>query len=626
MFLVGDDGIVPTTDDARNYAQAASHYFLDDAFTRLTPQRPGLPMMAWSFAQIGIPWKLAVDAILMLVAGLSGVLVHRWTRSWWTGAAVMLAIAFNPWFTMHARTFMTEPLTAALMLAVVLLAIEFACRSLDAHVWGIAIVAGIISGWYVLCRNELLLLAGLWGLVILVVLLRHGRRPIWGCWKTATFRRIVLAVLPVVIAMGMAEAVKFYNGHRFGVRALSLTEQPGFKSLVDALYRIRPEENIRFAPVTRQSLAAACDVSPTLNHYRDTLMDLNRPAYKTGARHLKLTNEFGTWLNWHLVGGIRPRGKSQSDEMQTIADEIQAALDAGQLPDRWAKFPIDPMWREWLPALPSALGTAIRFSTVHQNLNGDTVLLRRRVSSTVEAGLYDDGLLRRAGVGLDDQFRVFGDSNTETKVVRAELINDKGSLIAAVPVRKLGNGRSGFSITIDSYEDSRIDGQLSLRMIGRLESGKTVRAEPIEIPDDWLFRGNQLLFDDGDSDPVAERWLLSSSRYKSETLGRDVLRNYLHRYYLFALGALCGIAVIAGWFNSLTPSQTANTKWILFVGISFLLARCLFYSLIEVWLFWGVHRYAEPNVLLALVMAACLAFCVGVFARHGFNRFRPQSA
>jgi hypothetical protein len=167
---------------------------------------------------------------------------------------------------------------------------------------------------------------------------------------TARRRRALLA-FPFLLVLLLSTAVKLGNFSRCGIYAKSLISSPGLMALMKALYRVKPDEQLRYGPVTRQSLAAACQASPTLGVFEKALLDPQALATRYGQDITRRTGEFGPWPNWLLPQSLPANAQEANALMLQAAAEINSALRERRLPSQPAFFPLDPNWRLWLPDL-----------------------------------------------------------------------------------------------------------------------------------------------------------------------------------------------------------------------------------------------------------------------------------
>jgi len=625
MFLVGNDEIVPQDFDSVYYSQMASHYFSGNAFSILPTHRPGVSLLAWVGGQFGIPYKLIVDALLVGLAIASAIVLRSLTRSRLFGFVVAAAILFHPWLMVHSQLAMTEPLTSLLLLGVLLTAIPFVVRPAEEWPLGVTLAACLFTSVHVLTRSEFPLLLGFYLVIGAVAWFRAWRnekirsvqedspaRPVWrrpGGW------RFVLIVLPILAAWCATQGIKRMHESRFQVSATCATEADGFVDLMSALYSIKPDQDELYVPVTRASLAKACQVSQVMQMVSDPLLDRSRGAYRICQRVLGVEGEVGPWLNWHLVDCFGGVDRNANNRMRVAARQIREAQGRGELEKRSARFPIDPMWQSWLPRIPAKFARAVVVSLVDFHLQYDQLFDRRRLLNPVATSMFDQGMLRRQGIGRDLNVWVFAQAVRQqaVSVVAARLLGDDDQLIVQVPVVRNETGNIQFAISVDASESDLLQGELSVQLVIGEQAADSFPDTSQAIALEDFARNEAVKFqiqrDGGETRELD--WLLSVNRTKPPNLVRRWLRARLVAWPWIGFAAVFAFGFIVGWRVGFEPRSFGNLGWVAFVGWAFLLGRCFFYTLIDSWLAWGLHRYVEPNVFVALFSAAVLGCCLG---------------
>ncbi|HMP79079.1 MAG TPA: hypothetical protein PKD54_06470, partial [Pirellulaceae bacterium] len=420
LWITASDEILPIRDDSSNYARYALHYLNPKAQLNLPPQPPGLPMVAMVGRWLGIPFKLWLDGIFVLAAGWIALEFRRWMKSQVSSLALFACLVLNPWFLNHTVVFMSEPLTSILVLWMAVAVAPFLMKPVAQWTVRSALLGGALAALYALTRPELILAVGFWIALFLAVAFSHWRelRPVFrwqGHW------RVSLLALPLLMPLISVWTVERVHHAVYGVPALSISESPALRNLMSALYTIPPQDEIRFAPVTYDSLTEACDVCPTLNARRDSLLNRGGPFYRSARENLHLEGEFGTWLNWLLVSAFNSGNAESEREMWLAAEEIRNAQRSGKLAYRRAMFPIDPLWRQWLPDLPKRFWDSVSMA-VSPNfyyLSSPHYVSGRRVNQLVDAGLFDDALLRRLGTIPESIIRIQGELRSQGSTFHA---------------------------------------------------------------------------------------------------------------------------------------------------------------------------------------------------------------
>ncbi len=627
MILVAKDEIVPIGDDSINYARQSVYYLSGGSFGGLPQQSPGLFYLAIVGANLGIPYKLLLDSLLVLVALGTSILVKRITRSELCGLFSFTAIALNPWFMNQSQLFMSEPLTAVLLLATVVSCAQFLTVPFRRWNKRMAATSTLSMTAWALTRPEMPIVYGFWLLFVFAAGMCHRRR-LRGFWKfrTGNAKRWVLMLAPLVISVMTIWAIKQIHQSHFGVAALSVGESPGLNRLLSALYSIPPEQKIRFAPVTFQSLTAACDACPTLNTLRNQLLSRSGGSYAACERNLKLPGEVGTWLNWQLVSSFGGSSRESNEKMMQAAEEIRLAQEQGRLGYRNAIFPIDPLVREWFTDLPNEFRNSLTLSFFpnFQALSSLDRFSSRRVADSVDFGFFDDGLLRRKGTAPEQFFRIHGQTDVSQSAFRSvRLLTSEKQLIAKSLIAKAaGNGwEFKFAVPPDDWK-----GQLSdLTLVFHSNPDNEDSRAEVRIINDL----NHAMFSidpptSSASPNVPQVWQISVSHPFRGKLNRTQLKTWFRKNYWTMVGSMLCISFLLGAIRKSNRRRGQQIRWILFLAIGLLLGRSLFYALVQTWLHWGLHRYVEPNHLFVLLILFLSAYSSGTICRRTFRRLFPR--
>ena len=357
LWAVAGSEIATVNPDAYGYATSANGMIWWVGDGALPAHTSGFAAIAGIVSQFGVPWRLALELFYLTACALLAGVIAEILSSRTIGCLLFALLAWHPWTFSGFADFMPVPLVLVLIIA--LLAVMFWVLSRFSDPWRIRTFAGLglLAFLWSWCRLEDPLIYASYGLFALLAwwLTRSTSHP------QSPIRRIVLLALPAMTILILGTGVKVINYIEFGVYAKSWSDAPGLVSLMSALYKVKPEQQIHYAPVTRQSLAAACAVSPSLQRYQDRLMDPHDPQTLVGEKVTKIPGEFGPWLNWLLPADIW-LGDVQDNNivMLRAAAEINEALRSGRLPSRPAFFPLDPNWHLWLPDLLPQTAEALR--------------------------------------------------------------------------------------------------------------------------------------------------------------------------------------------------------------------------------------------------------------------------
>jgi len=352
-IVAGDDSMAQGA-DGWVYADAALDPIWGGSYSWLPPLPPGFPFIAGIVAQFGVPWRMALELLFLGACSYLALGVVSLTRSRLVGFVLFSLMAWHPWPLSGFRDFMSDPFV--LVLVVALLGLMFRLLSRPAPEWkgrDLLLMAGGLFLWEWARRENPLVYAS-YGLFAALALVAARMRPDW------TLRAIpALAgrlALPAVLALCLAATVNWVNYQRTGVYAKCQLEAPGFTALMKALYRVKSDQAVRYGPVTRQSLHAACEASPTLKPFEPALLSPNSGSALVGQSYMDTPGEFGPTLNTLLLESI-PGGPAKANSlMNQAAQEIELALQAGRLPRRRILYPLDPNWHLWLPKVAGHVG------------------------------------------------------------------------------------------------------------------------------------------------------------------------------------------------------------------------------------------------------------------------------
>jgi hypothetical protein len=405
----------------------------------------------------------------------------------------------------------------------------------------------------------------------------------------------------------------FQQVHRmfYGVAALSKTESRGEHALLDALYAIQPHEEIRFAPVTLQTLDAACGQSVTLNRHRDELVDPGGTFVQVAKANINLEGEVGPWLNWHLVKCFGGVNELSNEEMMLAAREIRAALDDGRLPRRRAGFPVDPLWNEWMRDLPreccNAVRNSLRTPYLDRNPKHDA---RRENATAVTHGMLDNGLLRRRGTRSVTELRISGHASAATssfQIVR--VLAPDHRVLGVAPIAP--NGPEGARIEFTAGNVNLGPGDHVFMEFNSDDSAVPASSLPIHLASQWTYLEVPRSTNDG-----PETWMTVASVTPPRNAWQTCLRNAIFSHYLHVLGI-----VVVGFFgvglcSRRNPRAARNMAALLLAGWGLFFGRSLLYALVEAWLHWGLRRYVGANCLLTVTLLVWTAFVLGLAARR----------
>jgi hypothetical protein len=344
LWVVAGEESVAADFDSVSYATSAVNMIWGGDFP-LPTHTAGFSLVAGIVAQFGLPWRMALELLYLCACSYTALTVIDLAGSRLTGFLAFSLMAWHPWTLSAFGNFMSDPVVAVLLVA--LLGAMFRLLSRPAADWKWTTflqIGGLLFLWD-WSRIETPLVCASYGLFAGLALL--ATRSEANRTRPGPRRMVLLLAVPLVMVFGLSSAVKWINYQRFGIYAKNILGAPGLTALMKALYRVRPEEDVRYAPVTRQSLRAACEASPTLKPFEEALLDPKIFGWREPG-------EFGPDLIWLLAWVLGERSRADDERMVKAAREIELALQEGRLPRRHAWYPLDPNWRLWLADYPRA--------------------------------------------------------------------------------------------------------------------------------------------------------------------------------------------------------------------------------------------------------------------------------
>lgn len=199
-------------------------------------------------------------------------------------------------------------------------------------------LAGLAFGGFWLTREESVWLVPAIGLIAfgLVVAVRRDWRERGRLLVLAAAAFLVAFSVPVYVVSGLN--LRHYGW--FGTVEFRATD---FKDAYGALTRIAVGPELPQVPVTRQMREAAYRISPTFAKLEPWLEGevgdhwIERTLFKPEERQIR-----GGWFMWALrdamaAAGLTPDARTAMANYRRIADEVNAACDAGRVPSRPAR-------------------------------------------------------------------------------------------------------------------------------------------------------------------------------------------------------------------------------------------------------------------------------------------------
>jgi hypothetical protein len=603
MWSVAGDEVLTQESDASSYAWSTLGWVWGRTEDFLPTHPSGMPLIAGIFAQLGIPWRLALEVLYLAACGGLAAVLANLVRSRLVGALVFIVMSWHPWTFCGFHDFMTDPFM--LPLSVALLACLLRVLGQPSHQWrwpAFLVIGGLLFLW-AWSRYEEPLLYGTYLLfaVIAWVLTQKESQP------AARVRRLAMLALPLLMAVLLATTAKTINYYHFGIAAKAQIGGPGLMTLFKTLYRIKPDHDLLYAPVTRQSLQAACQVSPTLQTYEKSLLDPQAPATRFGETITQAPGEVGSYLNWLLYCSFPTEPRQANKLMLQAASEIDAALRDGRLPSRSAHFPIDPNWRLWGKQLLPSLKTVYREA---RSLKPWTNSPATSASTWYEM-VFDEAASRRR-ISTSSQLSLGqGSISAPTNALDSVVLTDaQGKFLSACPlVYDAKNQTLTFHFRVSWLEVPQSYG-LEFFQQGHRRFVHLVNFDPAHP---WLAEQKSIpgvIADTQDKINLTYQFVLAGS-------GAKVLRfQAWQEHASSAAKAVFRVTLVLLFLAILFGPTWEPGRWsYVFAGLLLVLgwfvARIGFYTSIRAMLGWDTERYMRcisPGFILLLALAiACIA-------------------
>jgi hypothetical protein len=455
LLLVSQEEIIARNqpfDDFWQIMAASRGYWFGSEYNVMTfVHLPVYPIWIALVYFTGIPLRI-VSELLFLGAGFVFALVL--TRA---GVQKCVATVCYSLIIFHPASFQLFNYTLADTIYAPILLLALACLILiwihreSRRLVKYALLTGLVFGalWYVRKENVLLLVIfSVFALAIIYVLWRERRTP------REVIRYVGLVVLiPVGIMLSVSALIQTANWAKFGLFVSSDMNASGYTAAYRALLRIKPDKSIRFVPVPGNVRQKAYAVSPAFRELAPYFEGEFGYAMASETRKwMGISNEIAAgWFYWALrqaaaLAGHHRTAKEANTYYQRIADEINAAIDNGQLIGRpvFLDF-LDPDLFIYLPYFLSSLqkiGGLFTSTDEPQRVKDDTVAVSEQVCHA-----FDVVANRRAALIAAESVVIQG-----SVVIRGWVFIDKSS-VKKVSMRTLNGQILGSTDQFSSRPD-----------------------------------------------------------------------------------------------------------------------------------------------------------------------------
>jgi hypothetical protein len=365
LLLVSQEEIIARyqpLDDLWQIMAASRGYWFGSGYNVVTfVHLPVYPLWIATVYFTGMPLRIVSE---LLFSGAGFVFAMVLTRA---GVQKCVAIVCYSMIIFHPASFQLFNYTLADTIYAPILLLALACLILmwinreSRHLVKYALLTGFFFGalWHVRKENVLLLvILGMFTLAIIYVLWRERRTLKEVIWYVG------LAVLiPAGIMLSVSALIQTANWAKFGLYVSSDMNASGYTAAYRALLRIKPDRSIRFVPVPKNVRQKAYAVSPAFRELAPYFEgEFGYAAASETRKWMGISDEIAAgWFYWALrqaaaLAGHHRTAKEANAYYQRIADEINAAIDNGQLSGRavFLDF-LDPDIFTYLPYFMSSL-------------------------------------------------------------------------------------------------------------------------------------------------------------------------------------------------------------------------------------------------------------------------------
>jgi hypothetical protein len=329
---------------------------------------PGYPLFIAAAYELGIPLKLAEQAVQLAAATLLAWGASRLTGRPLLGVALFVVVALDPAYlggeaARLNRTGLYASASTALLGALLLAASLARRRPSGARAVPLVVVAGLAVGLSalgcVLTREE--------GVTLVPTVLAAGFAALWSAgvrrpgatWRD---RRGVAARLAPVLAVAVLASgtvwtgvavVEHRNEQEYGFAVVTDFADSAFPRLYAALSAVDVGEQRRFVPISRAQREAAYAASPAFAEVRFELEGYARIWIESGCIAVDVCDDYAAgWVPWAIRGAVlRTLGEERTAPavqglMAAAADEVSAGCGRS--------YPCRPVVSSFLPD-PSAV-------------------------------------------------------------------------------------------------------------------------------------------------------------------------------------------------------------------------------------------------------------------------------
>ncbi len=606
LVLVSQEEIIARYqpfDDLWQIMAASRGYWFGSGYNEMTfVHLPAYPLWVGLVYFTGIPLRIASE-LFFLGAGFVFALVL--TRA---GVQRYVAIACYSLIIFHPASFQLFNYALADTLYAPILLLALACLILvwisreSRHLVKYTVLTGFVFGalWHVRKENVLLLvILGMFTLAIIYASWRERRTP------KEVFRYVGLVVLiPAGIMLSVSALVQTANWAKFGLYVSSDMNASGYTAAYRALLRIKPDKSIRFVPVPENVRQKAYAASPAFRELAPFFEgELGHTAASETRKWMGISNEIAAgWFYWALrqaaaLAGHHRTAKEANTYYQRIADEINAAIDNGQLVGRpvFLDF-LDPDLFTYLPYFPSSLQKICGLFTSTdepQRMKDDTVEVPKQIRHAFDvvanrraALIAAESVVIRGRVEIRGW--VFIDKSSVKKVsmrtVNGQILGSTDQFSPRPDVAKGFDGvgirdipvNTGFTLVVNGNAQQLSDMSFVVESSEGVEYAhpceKIAVGRPVEIADAGFHEKVMFAYD-----AVSPPWTTDTIRNILQNMIWVVYGRLLT--YLGYMGIIALLIIVLLRRTAAVPASASVILWLLFCTI---VTRVFLFALVDV--------------------------------------------
>lgn len=370
LYFTSDRGILALNSphDEFWYIQTASRYIWGgshDNYNQMTIIH--LPIYsAWlDFLRLfRMPARLGIDVGWLLAGGYLAFAFLRLTRMKWLAGFLFAFLAFHPYTISIFDRALAETFLAVVCAAVLGAGIElWNCRdagsSFRHRVAFVVYVVGFAVAFHT--RKE--------GVVLVVPLLALACRSWFDrqrWWSGANRQKLAIPMLlkPILVTILLGLILSSANYAKWGVFARYELSAPGYQRTIAALNSIDVGRTPKQFTVTKEVLAQAYKVSPTITELQPFMeTGIGKMWVSISSQNTGIPGEIGNgFFLWALrdvaaQAGWHKDARFADSKYAAVADELENAFATGRLKKRGfgiSSF-LDPDVGKWMPDMPQSI-------------------------------------------------------------------------------------------------------------------------------------------------------------------------------------------------------------------------------------------------------------------------------